>query len=143
MYEFLRNEINGIKLDEQDIKAIEVLYDFKFPTILFEFYLLYNVEDIKLCIFEIDGFSHGVSSMVPIKGGSLSFEEIVSNDRKDGFIDTNMLPLAMNEGGDIYYWDKNNENVYLYYCDDFENPIYICENIESFFILLSQNIDKG
>lgn len=143
MYEFLKNENTEIKLKVQDIKAIEDLYDFKFPQILFDFYLLHNVEDIKLCIFEIDGFEHGVNSMVPLKGGSLSFEEIVSNDRQDGFIDINMLPLAMNGGGDIYYWDRNNENVYLYYNDDFENPIFICENIKLFFELLSQSIDEG
>ena len=68
---------------------------------------------------------------------------MVSNDRQDGFVDINMLPLAMNGGGDTYYWDRNNENVYLYYDDDIENPIFICENIESFFELLSQSIDEG
>jgi len=143
MFEFLKNENNGIKPEVQDIKAIEDLYDFKFPQILFDFYLLHNVEDIKLCIFEIDGFEHGVNSMVPLKGGSLTFEAMVSNDRQDGFVDINMLPLAMNGGGDTYYWDRHNENVYLYYDDDIENPIFICENIESFFELLSQSIDEG
>ena len=73
MFEFLKNENNGIKPEVQDIKAIEDLCDFKFPQILFDFYLLHNVEDIKLCIFEIDGFEHGVNSMVPLKGGSLTF----------------------------------------------------------------------
>jgi len=143
MFDFLKNENNGIKPEVQDIKAIEDLYDFKFPQILFDFYLLHNVEDIKLCIFEIDGFEHGVNSMVPLKGGSLTFEAMVSNDRQDGFVDINMLPLAMNGGGDTYYWDRHNENVYLYYDDDIENPIFICENIESFFELLSQSIDEG
>ena len=143
MFDFLKNENNGIKPEVQDIKAIEDLYDFKFPQILFDFYLLHNVEDIKLCIFEIDGFEHGVNSMVPLKGGSLTFEAMVSNDRQDGFVDINMLPLAMNGGGDTYYWDRSNENVYLYYDDDIENPIFICENIESFFELLSQSIDEG
>ena len=142
MYEFLRKENNGIKPEVQDIKAIEDLYDFKFPQILFDFYLLHNVERIKLCIFEIDGFWHGVNSMIPLKGSSSSFGDIVSDDRKDGFIDINMLPLAMDGGGNTYYWDRNNENVYLYYGDDIENPIFICENIESFFELLSQSIDE-
>jgi len=143
MYEFLRKENNGIKPEVQDIKAIEDLYDFKFPQILFNFYLLHNVERIKSCIFEIDGFWHGVNSMIPLKGSSSSFGDMVSDDRKDGFIDINMLPLAMDGGGNTYYWDRNNENVYLYYDDDIENPIFICENIESFFELLSQSIDEG
>lgn len=143
MYEFLKNENNGITLESHEIKAIEDLYGFEFSQILFDFYLLHNVGTIKICTFEIDGFEHQVRNMVPLKDGALTFEEIVTDDRKDGFIDINMLPLAMNEGGDMYYWDRNSENVYLYYDDDIENPIYICENIESFFTLLSQSIDKG
>lgn len=143
MYKFLRSGRSGIKLEESEIKAVEEMFDFKFPPILFDFYLLYNVQDIKLCIFEIDNYSYGVRTMIPLKQGAITFEEIVSNDRQDGFIDENMLPLAMNEGGDFYYWDKNNEHVYFYYDDDIENPIFICENIESFFKLLSQSIDEA
>jgi len=143
MYDFLKKENSGIKPEPHEIKVIEDSYGFEFPQILFDFYLLHNVGTIKLCTFEIDGFEHQVRNMVPLKEGALTFEEIVTNDRKDGFIDTNMLPLAMNEGGDMYYWDKNNENVYLYYWDDIENPIFISENIKSFFELLSQSIDEG
>ena len=40
--------------------------------------------------------------------------------REDGIIDEHLYPLARNEGGDYFYWDIRDENVYMIYCDDVE-----------------------
>lgn len=50
-----------------------------------------------------------------------------------------MVPIAQNRGGDIYYWDISDENIFLYYCDDIENPIYICENVRALFEIMENN----
>ena len=61
---------------------------------------------------------------------------LVENDREAGFIDEHLYPLACNEGGDYFYWDIRDENVYMLYCDDIENPVWICASVKEFFDLL-------
>ena len=68
-----------------------------------------------------------------------SFEKIVKNDREDGIIDKHLYPLARNEGGDYFYWDVRDENVYMIYCDDVENPVWVCDSIKAFFDLMENN----
>lgn len=89
-----------------------------------------------MCVFYIDGFEFEVSEILPLKYGAFTFEDVIANDRGDEIIPANMVPIAQNRGGDIYYWNTSNENIFLYYCDDIENPIYICENVRALFEIM-------
>lgn len=42
-------------------------------------------------------------------------------------------------GGDYFYWDVRDENVYMIYCDDIENPVWVCKSIKAFFELMENN----
>lgn len=110
-----------------------------FPEVLKKYYLEHNGDTIKLCTFNIDGYNYEMAKIVQLKYGSATFEHIVDGDREDKIIDENMFPVARNEGGDYYYWNKENENINLYYCDDIEYPIYICKNMEELFEIMQQS----
>ncbi len=58
--------------------------------------------------------------------------------RKNSYVEIS-YPLARNEGGDYFYWDVRDENVYMIYCDDIENPVWVCESIKAFFELMENN----
>lgn len=98
----------------------------------------YNGAKIRLCKFYIDNFEHEISEILPLKYGKSCLEEVIKNDRNDDIIPRNMIPIANNRGGDYYYWDVLDESVYLFYCDDIENPVYICNDIEELFNLMSK-----
>lgn len=135
MFNFVM-ELNNTHISNEEILKIERLYNIQFPDILREYYLKHNADKIKLCLFEVDEEEFGVAKIVPLKYGNCDFENIVKNDRDDEIIDPHLYPLARNEGGDYYYWDDRNENVYMIYCDDIENPILICNTVKKFFELM-------
>ena len=139
MYKFIEKRIEEFHVDEKEIQEIENKYHIIFPEILKKFYLEYNGDTIKLCSFVIDGYQYSIAKIVQLKYGTCTFEYIVDNDREDGIMDKNLMPIARNEGGDYYYWDIMSQNVFLYYCDDIENPIYICNNLEELFQILDNS----
>lgn len=140
MYNFIKQIKEDCSVTKNDIENIEIKYNIKFPEILKNYYLKHNGDTIKLCSFIVDDYEYEISKIVPLKYGSSNFEHIIDGDREDSIITENMLPIARNRGGDYYYWDVNDEKVYLYYCDDIENPVYICNNIKSLFdIMINSN----
>lgn len=162
MYRFIKEKRPGFEITPEEIQEIEERYGIQFPDALAKFYLEYNGAYVKLCYFEADEdeddeydddeyeddaeeeddnfeyeyeeYPYEVRSMMPLRYGELTFEHVLANDRD--YMDADMFPIASNQGGDYYYWDRNNEKVYLYY-DDIENPIFICHTIKRFFEKLS------
>lgn len=139
MYNFIREKRDGYKINENDIRIIEDTYNIKFPSILKKYYIEHNGDLINLCEFNIDNYVYEVFEIVQLKIGECCFEYIVEEDKKEQIISEDMFPIANNQGGDYYYWDKNSENVYLYYGDDIENPIFICNDINEFFNILNNS----
>ena len=80
-----------------------------------------------------------VAKLVELKYGFLPLEKIIEMDREDGFIPSEMIPVARNSGGDFYYWNGQSGQVYLYLCDSIDEPVLICENLDEFFSLLEKN----
>ena len=139
MYKFIRECEEVSLVNEDQIKELEVAWSISFPESLKDYYKNNNGCKIKVCIFYIDGFEYEISEILPLKYGPFTFEDVLANNRGDEIIPTNMIPIAQNRGGDIYYWDTSNENIFLYYCDDIENPIYICENVRALFEIMENN----
>ena len=139
MYKFIEECDNDYFVREDDIKRIEEAWEIKFPSILKQFYCNYNGAKIYLCSFYLNDFEYEIAKIIPLKYG-YCFEKIIANDRQDGIIPKDMIPIARNEGGDYYYWNLLNENIFLYYCDDIENPVYICENIEKLFEIMNESV---
>lgn len=140
MYGFIKEERENTHISDGDISEIEKKYGVSFPAILREYYLRHNGDKIRLCIFTVDYEEFGVAELVELKYGSCSFEKLVENDREDEIIDEHLYPLANNEGGDYFYWDARDGNVYMIYCDDIENPVPVCASVEEFLELMEKSI---
>lgn len=139
MYKFIKGCVKECLVNEEQIREIEEIWNISFPEILKDYYQNYNGCKINLCVFFMDGFEYEISEILPLKYGSFTFDDVIANDRGDGIIPSNMIPIAHNRGGDIYYWDTLNENIVLYYSDDIENPIYICDNVKTLFEIMESN----
>ena len=118
MYGFVKEKSENTHISSCEVLEIENKYNINFPTMLKEYYLQHNGDKIRLCIFTVDEEEFGVAKIVELKYGNCSFEKIVKNDREDGIID---------------------ENVYMIYCDDVENPVWVCDSIKAFFDLMENN----
>ncbi len=139
MYNFIKKVKDEELVTISDILAIEKEFNFQMPEMLKEYYLSYNGASIHDCIFSIDGYEVEVAKLVELKYGVLPLEKIINMDRQDGLIPSNMIPIARNSGGDYYYWNNQNGQVYLYLSDNIEDPVWICESVEEFFLLLQNN----
>ena len=139
MYNFIKKIKDDEKVSIDDILEIENRFGFKMPDILKNYYLTYNGATIYRCVFLVDGYEVEVAKMVELKHSFLPFEKIIEMDRQDGFISSNMIPIARNSGGDYYYWDKQSGKVYLFLSDSIDNPIIICETVEELFALLQKH----
>lgn len=158
MYSFIKEKRPGFEITPEEIHEIEEKYEIQVPQALAQFYLECNGAEARLCYFEADededdeyededdndfeynyeDYPYEVRSIVPLRYGRLTFEQIIDNDRD--YMDNNMFPIASNQGGDCYYWDKNSEKIYLYYSDDIEESIFICHTVKRFFEKLSDAV---
>ncbi len=141
MYKFIKELRKEYVVTDEDINEIEEKYDIHLPLVLRDYYLNYNGAKVKKSVFYVDGFEHSVWQMVQIKYGEIPLEEVIENDRMDGFIPKTMIPLAYNEGGDYFYCNLTDGKVYVMY-DIIENHIYICDSVSEFFRIMEENICK-
>ena len=143
MYSCIKTIKDDEKISIDDVLEIEQRFGFKMPEILRDYYLMYNGASMYNCVFSIDGYEVEVAKLVELNYGVLPLEKIIEMDREDGFIPSNMIPVARNSGGDYYYWNDQSGQVYLYLSDCIEDPILICENLEEFFALLEKNYQSN
>ena len=139
MYEFVKTLNKELSITPNDIAALEKEYQISIPTTLKDFYLKYNAAEISLCTFiqkELPNNTFEVHTIYPIKYSPFEhgviLEEILRDDRMDGFIPSNLIPFAKDRGGNRYYCDEKTGNVFFIPCDDIDNPELVCENISNF-----------
>ena len=140
MFKFIKNKQNNPDIVHKAIIHIEQKYNIVFPDTLKQLYSECESGKIKLSVFDVEGIECEVDSLISVVSKEFCFESITDSDKEDGFIPDTFYPLAINRGGDIYYWDSNNGNIYLVFSDDIENPFMISESIEEFIALIENNI---
>ena len=143
MYQFLA-ERPGTQ-DESALSGhmahLEEKYQFVFPAILKDYYLRYNGVRIKLCTLSVDGYSCEVARIIPVMAERMSFALILDRNRKDAYLSSRLFPLAMDRGGNLYYWDADTEGVVLVLADDVEHPFPVAKSVQEFFVLLDAASD--
>lgn len=130
--------INNEEVVCATMERLEAKYSIAFPLVLREFYRRHDGQKIAICKFRVNGYGCEVSDLVSLCVGRMTFERIVDNDREDGFISSELFPLAMDRGGNLYYWQMGTEKVFLLLSDDIENPFLVTDSIQAFFDLLEQ-----
>ena len=140
MFDFVINKhVEHLECEEKIIE-LEKKYGIKFPDMLKIYYKKYDTEQIFLCKFSVKGINLEVAKMVPLVAKKMSFEELVTNDREDALLPNTMYPIARDRGGNYYYWDSDSEEVYIYFCDDYDNPFKVSDSIVAFFEMLDNSI---
>ena len=141
MYKFIKEQHTECKLRPDDICAFEEKFNIKLPFEMAEFYLQYNGLEIYISkierdttIFQVDAFysiKYSFSTRLP------TVDTLIEWDRMDGFIDSQMIPFAKDQGGDSYYCDSTSGEIYLIRSDDIDIPIKICDNFTEFLSALN------
>ena len=159
MYNFFREDCDRyIPVSEDDIKRIENTLGIVFPDVLRKYYLEHNGKCIHTVdILSYDGQVTGVHDIIPIIDNNIihgiksefSVECIKYNELNEPWnrVASNLIPLAINEGGDIYYWDSNDGKVYISFNDDedengMEIPYYVCSSVDEMFRLMNEAYEK-
>lgn len=161
MFDFVKQDSLSslMPVTNEDISRIEKKFSIVFPNILKEYYLKYNgmyIHTVELSYD--DGEITGVHEIIPvitnevIDGGitsEFSVECIKENELNEPYnrVLPNLIPFAINEGGDYYYWDTKDGKVYISFnADEDENgteiPYYICSSVDEMFRLMSEEYEK-
>lgn len=138
MYQFLTEQ--SCAQDEaalsRAMKHLEEKYQITFPPVLRDYYTHFNGVRIKRCGLTVDHYSCEVSRIIPIIAERMSFEHIVDRNREGGYLSDRLFPLAMDRGGDLYYWDADGGGVVLVRSDDIEHPFPVADSVQQFFTQL-------
>ena len=145
MYAFIEKANTEIDsgLVESEISALEGEYGIVFPPVLKDYYTAFDASEIKVCVILTDEYEFEVSDIIPICGEELTFREITNENREDGWISKDFYPLAMNEGGDLYYWSTQSGYVFFLPNDHIEHPVKVCNSIGEFFYLMEHGIEES
>lgn len=148
---------------EADIDRIEKKFKITFPEILREYYLKHNAKFINgVTIQEPGGEEADIYNIIPLIGTPLykdglkngySVECIKDSEMNEPEefgclrIRNNFIPLALDMGGNIYYWDSNDGKVYISYNadedeDGLETPYFVCSSVEEMFGLMDEAYEK-
>lgn len=129
-----------------DIKNIEEKYDFVFPPLMKEFYLMYNGGEVEKDSFFISDCKYGFDLFFSIKYGKCTMEKnfyLCDFGKNDYELPPYLIPFASDQGGnDFYFSVKEGEEENIYYIDhesyeDESDIQYICKNISDFLFLLT------
>lgn len=127
------------------INEFQNKYNVVLPTILKEYYLKYNMNDIKKCSFYLysEEYKFCLDFIIPLRDANVNVEKILEINKDNEYLQ-NFIPLAEDIDGDDYYWDKKTGKVFYLSSDNIESPIPICDGVEDFFKLLNylQNINN-
>lgn len=148
---------------EADINRIEKKFSIAFPEILKKYYLEHNAKFIHgEKIQELGGEEAYIHDIFPLISTPInefgvkneySVECIKDKEMSEleelGYlrIRNNFIPLAINQGGNIYYWDSHDGKVYISFnADEDENglevPYYVCSSVEEMFKLMDEAYEK-
>lgn len=161
MFDFVKQDSLSslMPVTNEDISRIEKKFSIVFPDILKEYYLKYNgmyIHTVELSYD--DGEITGVGGIIPVITNEMidgtipdeySVECIKENELNEPYnrVLPNLIPFAINEGGDYYYWDTKDGKVYISFnADEDENgteiPYYICSSVDEMFRLMSEEYEK-
>lgn len=142
MYKFMKETSKKFeKVSEDEIKRVENKYNIRFPEVIRNYYLEYNIEYIRTVYFHagINGNKefgvHGINEFKNVE----KYKDI---EIKEGWTHDGFYPFAYDEGGNTYYWSSIDGKVFLLYNDDIENEIFVCNSVKEMFKLMEDKIDS-
>lgn len=155
---YSEDEGEYVPVTEADIDRIEKKYEIIFPNVLKKYYLDNNAKWIhSVKIYSDDGAEVEINGIIPLINRPLnkhgikntySVESIKGSEINEleefGYlrIERNLIPLAIDCGGNICRWDSNDGKVYISYNGDedasgLEIQYCVCSSVEKMFELIN------
>lgn len=148
MYRFIRKTDPSGNVSREYIESLEKKWNIRFPEILVNYYLNFNMSENEECIFTIDllkgeGSEFELDCLIPLRYGTVPLEKEYESVRNNEEIPDVFIPLAYDMDGDLYYWHKHTQAVWYISHENAEHPIPVCESVEAYFALLEKSCGAG
>jgi len=154
MFNFViqNSERKYIPVTEADINRIEEKFGIVFPDILRKYYIEYNGKNIHTVYVPVEGenYSIGVDDIIPLLNSvhDYNIEAIKDDEINYGWVAKELIPFAITDGGDEFYWNADDGRVYAIFADDGEDengmliPRYICSSVDELFRRMDKIYEK-
>lgn len=129
-YKFNTEKKSPIKLEE--LENFENKNKVKIPELLRNYLLEYGDAPIKECNFKDKKYLTNLRQICsPLKEDNL---------KKEGFIPHNFYSIAYDAGGNYFYWNAEDNKIYMAFNDDIDN-IFVCFNsVKEMFKAMEKSI---
>ena len=129
-YKFNMEEKRPIKLDS--IEKFEKENNIKFPKLLKNYWLEYGDAPIKECNFKDKKYLTNLRQICsPFKEDNL---------KKEGFIPNSFYAIAYDAGGNYFYWNSEDDKIYMAFDEDIDNPFVFFNSVEEMFKEMEKSI---
>ena len=125
------------------VRALEKRLNIRFPDILTAYYTQCNCSELPQNSFSVLGMDFSVEFIIPLKYGNVCVEKILSFNAGNEYVPKTFIPLAEDIEGEDFYWDASNGKVYYLCMGNVENPIPICDSVETFFRWIRDSVKKN
>ena len=129
-YKFNTDKKSPVKVEE--LENFEKENNIKFPELLRDYWFEYGDAPIKECNFEDKKY---LTNLVHI---FTPFHK--DNAKIEGFIPQNFYAIAHDAGGNYFYWNAEDNKVYMAFDDDVDNPFVFFNSVEEMFKLMEKSI---
>lgn len=140
MFEFVKSS-GYIPITDDEIDFLNSEFNIRIPQILRKYYIMHNGKYMHNVYINFEDKIRCLHYIIPLTNNNASFnvEDILNDEIHKSLVSDKLIPFGIDEGGAIFYWDKESYKVYI--CldsymddnDDMEIPIYVCDSIECFF----------
>ncbi len=125
------------RVTDADLNELEQTYGFTFPSVLREYYLKHNGDEILTSYLVLDDIRYCVVHFPPLNQGIASLKAILERNRKYHDEPEYLIRLADDRGNGVFLWDTRDEHVYFREVDDEDEYTFICAGVERFFEILN------
>lgn len=138
MYAFVNTATPLNPVTDAYVSEIEKQYGIRFPDLLRAYYLENNGREIFPITFRIDGLYYEVGKITQLKDPKLSLEQLLQIQRRQDFPVRQMIPIADDRGGGLYYCHEVTQEIYHSYLEAEDDFLYVCRGIDQFFRILEE-----
>lgn len=155
MLNCFKRDTRFIPISVTDIEKFQEKYGVILPDALREFYINHNGNYIHTVYIPADndrfeGEMIGVHEILPLQASDeddCSVEYIKDKDLSEPWIDPKLVPFAIDECGDVWYWDMYDGKVCIVFDEDEDEngmliPWYVCSSVEEMFKLMNEAYEK-
>lgn len=143
MLDFVCNVKPERNVSIEYVRALEKRLNIRFPNILTAYYTQCNCSELPQNSFSVLGMDFSVEFIIPLMNGNVCVEKILSFNAGNEYISKTFIPLAEDIEGEDFYWDASNGKVYYLSMGNVENPIPICDSVETFFRWIRDSVKKN